>query len=257
MGENKKTTAINGMNSIGADYVVVTNLMFLLWGPAITIKNFSNVVIENCVFNRPTAGILIETSTNDTIRNCTFHNDTNTPAFLIVIRDSTNIEISYCDFSGSSCMLSPIELDSSKRITIHHCSFVRNGGFSVHVLFCRGISIHHCNFTDNYGGGVQAMGSVVQLTYNNFMNNGHPGVEFTFLQSGNLRNNWWGSPQGPSINFTTLHSLRTIYGSIRMRTITNGDTVNFYGLTSIRPFVKIISLIPWRSEPVPDAGWRP
>jgi parallel beta-helix repeat protein len=255
-GENKITTMINGTSAIRADNVILTDLMFWRWGYAVNIENFSNAVIENCVFNLSAAGIFIQNSTNDIIRNCSFNSGTFVVFNLIQIINSFNIEILYCDFSDSYpwYVSSLVGIDSSGGIVIHHCSFVRNSGFAVGVSFSRRIMIHHCNFTDNYESGVGITGSVVQLTFNNFINNSEHGVELGLLWSCDLRENWWGSPQGPSIDFTTPYSFFTAQGSIHFRNVSNGDTVNFHGITRFGPLVKILSLLPWRSEPVADAG---
>ena len=259
-GEDKTTTMIDGMSNICADYVVVTDIMFWKWGPAVAITNSSNFIIENCDFNDSGAGIVIKNSMDGVIRNCTFLNETNVIWCLVRISDSDKIEISYCDFlnSVSGFMPSLIDIYHSGGITIHHCTFTRNYGFIIGVHASRGIMIHHCNFTDNYGGGVQIFTSDVQFTSNNFINNSKPGVELVFLWVCDLRDNWWGAPQGPSINFTTLSSIYTVHSAITIRDIKDGDIVNFYGITSIGRFLRLIVLLPrlypWFSEPVPDAG---
>lgn len=257
-GENKTTTIIEGWSSIGADYVIVKDFMFHLKGPAMRIANFSNIIIEDCVFNNPAGiGLQIENSSNDIIRNCTFNNNTNDLGVMFTIGNSNTIEISNCDFfDNPETFAFPwlIDVELSSGITIHHCSFGRNYEFSVGVGFSRKITIHHCNFTHNYAGGVYAYASVIQLTSNNFINNDGPGMRIGFLGSCDLRNNWWGSPQGPSINFTTLYSLFTVHGSMRIRNVDNGDIVDFYGITGIVPLLKLIRLIPWLTEQVPDAG---
>jgi hypothetical protein len=259
-GENKTTTIIEGWSSICSDYVIVKDFMFYIYGPALRIENFSNAIIESCVFNwSALIGLIIENSTNDIIRNCTFNNNTNDLAVFVKISSSKNIEISYCDFFDNPeawAFGSLIYIETSSGITIHHCSCAYNYGFVVGVYFSRGITIHHCNFTYNYGGGVCALASVVHLTSNNFINNTGPGVELRFLWACDLRDNWWGSPQGPSINFT-IFSLDTLYERICIRDVDNGDTIHFYGLTRIGRLLRFICLLPklsWRSEPVSDAG---
>jgi hypothetical protein len=93
--------------------------------------------------------------------------------------------------------------------------------------------------------------SFAQITLNNIVNNGHDllnphhgGVVFNKSFSFcDLRNNWWGTPQGPNINIS-LYSSENI---IQLRKVNNSDTILFTG-------IGLACLRPWLSEPVPDAG---
>ncbi len=231
-GENMTTTFIYGWSSISSDYVIITSFTFWRRGPALSISGFSNNIIENCIFYESASAIhLTDKSNNNTIRNCNFsqgqdHN------FVLVISGSNNNEISYCDFIDNNAgHIEP----------------------TISIISSQQIKIHHCNITRNYYGGVRVLNSVVSLTSNNIFNNDGPGVELRFLSFGDLRHNWWGSPQGPSIEIGTgwwfflfLHK-----ESVMIRSVENGEVVFFHSPKSL---IGIPRLFPWVSEPVSDAG---
>jgi parallel beta-helix repeat protein len=226
-GENMTTTIIDGGGSISSDYVIITNFTFTKHGPALSIEGFSNNIIENCVFYEIAAAIYLQNSNNNTIRNCNFSHSY-THHFLLVIGGSNNNEISYSNFFDNGGAW------GEPAIVVHHS---------------RGTNIQHCNITRNYACGVDIFFSDILLTSNNIFNNDGPGLELGFLSFCDLRHNWWGTPNGPSITFKLLFREQ-----VSIRKVYNGDTVYFYEKTLIGSLIGLTRFLPWLSEPVPDAG---
>jgi len=223
-GENMTTTIIHGCSGINSDYVVFNNFTFWSGYPGLSIKGFSNNVIENCVFNK--SSITLGKSNDNIIRNCSFYN---CEFGSLLISNSNNNEICYCDFFDGDNWWS--------------------GGTAISIFGSRGIKLHHCVISRNFAGGLSAEFSVVQINYNNIFNNDGPGVSSGFLASCDLRNNWWGSSLGPNI------TLQGRFGrQFNVKIVDNGDLVFFWGRLLVVEFFRLFYLIPWLTEPVYDAG---
>ena len=229
-GENMNTTIIHGCCSISSNYVIISDFMFQIWEiPGMNIEGFSNNIIENCIFNRSSCGIRIEKSDNNIIRNCSF-------IFcewgVLTITFSDNNEVSYCDFIRSNMMF---------------------GRASISISGSRGIKIHHCNITRNYGGGLTVALSFVQMTSNNIFNNDDSGVKLRLLSFCDMRNNWWGGPDGPNVTmyFSRFFEMHWGLGPVTIRKVDNGDSVIYTRPIFLLGFNRIR---PWLSEPVVDAG---
>jgi len=70
-----------------------------------------------------------------------------------------------------------------------------------------------------------------------------------FLSYCNLKNNWWGSSQGPNITLNGRFARKFI-----IRQVDYGDTVFFWGKPLIMQIIGVIWLLPWLTEPVVDTG---
>jgi len=198
-------------------------------GMGIWINRLWDTTIENCVFNHNLYGLYMGDRTkNIVIKNCSFQYQirdgvqiAGDPLFLSF---APNTEISYCDFIENDCGLF---LSMTRGSKVHHCKFVNNSFFGVLSVFC-----------------------TLRITLNNFFNNGREFPEngsagvYIWGSFTDLRNNYWGTPEGPSITLGFKTKNLPIW------IVNNSDTVLF-----MRWFVRCFSLLrPWLSEPVPNAG---
>ena len=137
----------------------------------------------------------------------------------------------------------------AKNTEVSYCTFENNTN-SLFLAMARNTNVHHCTITNSSFTGLLCFTSSPKITQNNIFENGHNWTEngsagvVIWNSFCDLRNNWWGSSQGPSINLL----LRT--KQIHLRNIPDGDEViilKWYvrGFTSFRP---------WLSAPVPNAG---
>lgn len=191
--------------------------------------NTWDAIVENCVFTHNGDGLSIyDRSQNNTIRNCSFLSQNNTGLTIageaLFFSFAKNTEISYCTFENNA-----------------------NGLF---LAMARDTKVHHCIITNDSFTGMLSFLSTPKITQNNIFNNGHNWSEngsagmVIWNSLCDLRNNWWGSPQGPSINLLLITKL------IHLRTIPDGDEV-----VMLKWFVRgFTTFRPWLSAPVPDAG---
>jgi parallel beta-helix repeat protein len=236
-GENWETTIIqNGWFYIIVDNVTITDFT-IHHGSGIYIENSSNNLIENCDFYDNWYGIdIYNDSGNNRIRNCSFHLNRGNDVRISYSEEGN--EISYCDFFYNKANVEMFTLPGSIWI---------DGSYNT--------KIHHCNFTNNLCG-ILISRSAAQITSNNFVNNSYlydnryGGVTFSQprFHYSDVRNNWWGTSQGPRINITTIWD-----SVVTIRKVDNSDDVVFYAFF-IPKIVQILYLYPWLSEPVADAG---
>ena len=193
------------------------------------LVNIWDAVVENCVFTHNNNGLAIyDRSQNNTVRNCSFLSQNGTGLNIVgevlFFSFAKNIEVSYCTFENNTDGLL--------------------------LAMARNTKVHHCTITNSSFSGIFCFFSTPKITQNNIFNNGHDWMEngsagmIIWNSFCDLRNNWWGSPKGPSINLI----LRTRV--IPLRTIPDSDEV-YMGEWFVRGFTYFR---PWLSEPVPDAG---
>ncbi len=200
----------------------------------IWIQRLWNTTIENCVFNHNGYGLYLgDRSRNIKVRNCSFlynvREGLQISGDFLFLNFVPNTEISYCDFIGNEVGL---------------------------FLFrTRGTKVHHCRFINNSYYGLLLTFSSPRVTQNNFMNNGGESPKngscgaCVWHSFTDLRNNYWGASEGPSISMMVRNN-QTTGKIVSIRSIDNGDTILF-----IKVFARCITLLrPWLSEPVPDAG---
>ena len=195
----------------------------------IHLERLSDNIIENCVFDHNALGIYLDRSNSNNIRNCSFYSNREegvqiSGIFWLVSIPWDN-EISYCDFINNS--------------------------IGIMLLETRRTNIHHCTIANNSYMGVTSVFSVVEITSNNFFNNGRnssgmvdsAGV-YSWCSFFDGRNNWWGSPQGPSVSL--LLRFNHTGKIVPLRMIDYSDVIMLrYGFVRFRP---------WFSEPVSTAG---
>jgi len=190
------------------------------------LERLWNTIIENCIFDHNGFGLFIgDRSKNVIIRNCTFVNN---------VADGVQIK-------GD-----PLFLNFCPNAEISYCDFDKNDG-GLFLYYVRRAQIHHCVFENNSYFGILSVFSTSSITSNNILNNGrnYPAIDssgaYIWSSFSDLRNNWWGTTQGPSISIGVRTGM-----IIPIRSIENSDVVLFLrGFALVRP---------WLSEPVPDVG---
>ena len=203
-------------------------------GMGIWINRILNITIENCVFNHNDYGLYLGDRVKDIIiKNCSFFYNVwdglQINGELLFLSFAPNTEISYCDFIENECGIS---LFATRGTRVNHCRFINNSIFGILSNFCSS-----------------------KITSNNFFNNGRESPwngsceAFIWGAFTDLRNNYWGNSEGPSISFI-VRSINNTAKLVLIRTIDDGDAIIFQGV-----FGRCVSRFrPWLSEPVPDAG---
>lgn len=215
-------------------YFTIRNCSFNSNEIGMSLERLCDNLIENCVFYNNSIGLSLDDRAKDNIiRNCSFLSHTHYGILIqgafILLHFAPNNEVYFCDFIENKCGL---------------------------FLFgTRGTKMHHCRFINNSFFGVCSAFSSPQITLNNFFNNGRECPEngscgaLIWGAFTDLRNNYWGDSEGPSISFI-VRSTNYIAKLILIRTIDDSDTIIFQGV-----FGRCVSRFrPWLSEPVPDAG---
>ena len=232
-GENMYTTVIinGGFSIVGIDHVVITGFTIKEANYGVWLENSSNNIIEDCVFYQNAIGLeLSHRGEKNNIRNCSFNSNLWIGAWLNGFQVNNN-EISYCDIFDNGYDFNP---------------YISKGGIVIEPS--HGTKIHHCNINNNINRGVKLFYCAAQITSNNIINNTNGVVFMTrFPLLCDARHNWWGTPQGPNINIEIFY-----FGSVAIQKVNNSDTVLFYGWRAL--FLGLTRLLPWLSEPVPDAG---
>jgi parallel beta-helix repeat protein len=190
------------------------------------LERLWNTIIENCIFDHNGFGLYIgDRSKNVIIRNCSFLNN---------VADGVQIK-------GD-----PLFLSFSPKAEISYCDFIKND-CGLFLYYVRRAQIHHCVFENNSYFGILSVFSTSSITSNNILNNGrnYPAIDssgaFIWSSFSDLRNNWWGTTQGPSISIGVRTGM-----IIPIRSIENSDVVLFLrGFALVRP---------WEPAPVSDAG---
>jgi parallel beta-helix repeat protein len=190
------------------------------------LERLWNTIIENCIFDHNGFGLYVgDRSKNVIIRNCSFLNN---------VVDGVQIK-------GD-----PLFLSFCPKAEISYCDFIKNDA-GLFLYYVRRALIHHCVFVNNSYFGVLSVFSTSSITSNNILNNGrnYSAIDssgaYIWSSLSDLRSNWWGTTQGPSISIGVRTGM-----IIPIRSVENSDVVLFLrGFALVRP---------WLSEPVPDAG---
>jgi parallel beta-helix repeat protein len=212
-------------------------------GCGITIETTTDLTINNCSLSHNALGIDLQTIQHAQITACQFY----TNGLACVISNTSHITISYCNISNNgdnhggifidNCdqiLLTTsliyhngigVNIDYSSNIEIRDCQFSSNTHFSIFIKQSRNnITVTHCDITDNYRMGVYIIDrSQCLLTDNNIITTTLQGL-YCRTSVCIARNNYWGSPVGPS-----------------HKVIGSG--------TKLSKDIGIIRYIPWRIQP--------
>jgi parallel beta-helix repeat protein len=192
-------------------------------------------IVENCSIHGNGDGVDVVGSDN-MIRNCSIFNQWQPPASV----NSEDVNI-WGDF-----------FKLKVNDTLEHCDIYDNDiGVSLGE-WVRQTYIHHNVIYNNSILGLISMfmvGGGNKVRMNNFEGNGHGWIplknhssHYVMYAISDVRDNWWGSPRGPSLYLVT-HKGNKLN---QIRLIPNAD--------SIIIFRGICRFWPWLKEPVQNAG---
>ena len=199
----------------------ISNCLFHTNGEGIFLETSSNCEIKDCEFCHNAIGINLQSSTKNSIQYCY----ASTGGIGVFIIDSQNNDISHCAICDNNDNQGGIFIIDSSSMVIENCHIAHNGfgvniahstdilvkrcdlywntHFAIKIHGCSNdISVSNCEITDNFRYGIHIEdNSHAIATENNIHSNTLQGV-FCEKSKCKARNNWWGSPFGPS--FTEL-----------------------------------------------------
>jgi parallel beta-helix repeat protein len=216
----------------GAEGIIV----FSLSGSDITIRNSS-------FFDQDT-GIKLEMLTLSSIENCSFLNN----ELGIFLDRANNVRVTNCRFENNSCgiEIGGFLLNVIRGVEVSSCTF-KDNLIGIWLLDSMGCTIHHCILVNNSYIGLISYHSIARIYSNNIVNNGRnwtenidPAGVYNWQSFLDVRQNWWGSSEGPCVSITPVESV------IQVRKIEGSDVLmKRLGFARFRP---------WSTVPVPDAG---
>lgn len=216
----------NGVQGIivfsGCSHVSVRNSSFFDQDIGIKIEIFTLGSIENCTFSDNELGIFLDRANNVKVTNCNFFNNIN------------GLEI-------SGFLTNVI-----KEIEVSSCTF-KDNILGVLLMDAIGCTVHHCVLANNSYIGLISVCSFARVYSNNIVNNGRNWTEnidpagiYSWLSYLDVRQNWWGSSEGPCVFITPVKSV------IQVRKIEGSDVLmKRLGFARFRP---------WSTVPILDAG---
>jgi len=224
----------DGIGIFSTDNISIENcnISHNYWG--IDIRGGNNIDIKNCTisynpgkkddngwvggFGISADGVSTRPISNIYITNCSICHNGNTGIDILDIRTASNVHISDCyvnsnggkggdgiwvsggNISISNCSISNSShgiMIASDNATIEKCVITNNYNGIIVMRKDKNIHITKNNIENNtYGIYVWAMARSIFVNYNNIFNNGI-GMKAEFSVC-NARNNYWGSPFGPS-----------------------------------------------------------
>ena len=205
-----------------------------LWqGAGIYIDGLSHNIIVNCTIHDNSEGVALDTSHN-IIRNCSIYNH--------IVDDSIlNLGINLYGWI--------FFLEFTTDNTIINCD-IFNNEMGIGLFSNFRLRVEKNNIYNNTHCGIDAFRFYSGIfNYNNFENNGFADLEnYTCCISSqqsyiDMRNNWWGSPDGPDLDLAIgfLYAKKLIH--IKK---TDGEISKYWH--------SILLFRPWLTEPVADAG---
>jgi len=196
----------------------IKNCYFYSNGRGICIESSFDILINECIFGHNSIGFFLNESENCSVYQSYFH----TNGISCLFNDSSNIKILNCNLSDNSVNLggvffidsfdidisnsifnhngASINIFSSEFIEINYCNFNLNTHFAISLRTpSNNIDISNCKINDNYRYGLYVEpDNEFKMTNCNIENNTLYGL-FCNYANCYARNNWWGSPFGPSL----------------------------------------------------------
>jgi parallel beta-helix repeat protein len=208
--------------SLSGSQVTIRNSSFLNQDIGIKLEMLTLGSIENCSFSNNELGIFLDRANNMRVTNCSFYNNIQGLEISgLLINVIKEVEVSLCTFKDN---LIGIWLLDSMRCTIHDCLLANNSYI-----------------------GLIAYHSIAYIYSNNIVSNGRnwtenidPAGVYSWQSYLDVRQNWWGSSEGPCVSITPLKSV------IQVRKIDGSDVLMMrLGFARFRP---------WSTVPIFNAG---
>jgi len=185
----------------------------------LSIAGLHDTIIENCTIYHNGEGIVLGSCTNNIIKNCSIFNH--------ISSHSSGIFAAGIQIHGNGFTLGYKMRGSHNEIT--NCEIFDN---EMGLFLVRSKTLVQKN--NIFNNSVQGIHTVYfdmsHINYNNIYGNGFhensDGTVMVTISFADLRNNWWGSLDGPKIGH----------------------------YKDIFPLFGIVRFMPWATEPIPDAG---
>jgi parallel beta-helix repeat protein len=210
----------------------------------IVFSGCSHVSIRNSSFFNQDIGIKIEMFTLGSIENCTFSDN----ELGIFLDRANNVKVTNCNFFNNinGLEISGFLINVIKEVEVSSCTF-KDNILGILLMDAMGCTVHHCVLANNSYIGLVSVCSFARVYSNNIVNNGRNWTEnidpagiYSWLSYLDVRQNWWGSSEGPCVFITPVKSV------IQVRKIDGSDVLmKRLGFARFRP---------WLSEQVSDAG---
>lgn len=213
----------------------INNCTFHTNGVGIFLETSDNNIVEGCCFSHNSIGIHLESSCSNLIKYSYLH----TNGISCFFTDSSEIKIFYCNISDNSvniggifiigcsnilvnnCIIrhtgTGISISSSNMISITDCTLHLNTHFAISMrIASRDIIVSQCEIRDNLRFGIYIKeDNFCTITNNNILNNALAGLH-SERSVCDARNNWWGSPFGPSYTYLRSSSINRILGQMQI-----------------------------------------
>ena len=178
------------------------------------------------------------------IENCSFSNN----ELGIFLDRANNVRVTNCRFENNSCgiEIGGFLLNVIRGVEVASCTF-KDNLIGIWLLDSMGCTIHHCILVNNSYIGLLSYHSIARIYSNNIVHNGRnwtenidPAGVYSWLSYLDVRQNWWGSSEGPCVSITPVKSV------IQVRKIEGSDVLmKRLGVARFRP---------WSTVPILDAG---
>ena len=211
----------------------IENCSFHSNGEGILIEASNNITVKNCSFSHNSIGYHIENSTNCYSYYNYFYNN----GISCLFNGSSNIQIEKCNISDNSINKGGvffvkcygvnvnnsifchngvgISISLSDLITIKNCDFYQNTHFAISMRSAsKNVIVSQCEIINNqrYGFYIEPNNNC-KITSNNIDNNTLYGLHSKSANF-NAKDNWWGSPFGPSYTELRPSSKISVFSSI-------------------------------------------
>jgi parallel beta-helix repeat protein len=193
----------DGISMIKTTSSIISNCTFHDNGVGVGLGSSRNIKIINCTFynNDDWGGIMQCNCTGCDVINCTFYNNgggvflCHAPASILnctMYNNGGGIFLHFVLLWNIPPLLNP----QGDTYEIHHNDIYNSSRYGIAITYVRGVNITRNDIHDNFNG-LGISNSVVKINYNNIYSNTNAGI-MSRLSFVDARNNWWGSPDGPS-----------------------------------------------------------
>ena len=227
-------------------YNTIENCFFQDNGEGINCKNSKDNEISKCQIRNNAFGIYLKNSDLENIKNSYLHtngiaiyakNSTNTKILNSAVCDNNqdgggiwvfnckDIEIKNCNINHNGAGLKLKETIAD----ISNCDFNYNMYNALRLIDTKDTTISNCNIKNSYRTAVYLENSNCEIKNCNFLDNRLYGIESDRNSKFSAKNNFWGSPLGPSLS-----------------SLTKRDKISF------RPFKN--KIFPWKINEIETIG---
>ncbi len=184
-----------GIHAVDSDHITIDHTAAYRNAIAIDLQHTTHTTLNTTHLHTNSIGLMGTYTTDLYITACAF-NDNNDNQGGIILHNTTDTIINNSIFTNNGM---GAWIKSSTAITITHTTFHKNTHTSLHFTNTTAITIKNCSFTNNLRNAIYPESSSLNLTNNLFENTTNYGF-YAKDTTADARNNWWGSPLGPTYN---------------------------------------------------------